>query len=199
MAMRWISGWGALLAAGVLLSTTASAETSAVAEAVVKKRLARAEGMIDAFYSFKPKQLSPFLEDAGDSGPRLMYYQGWAEGGNYKIVRRAPCAVVDSPEVIACPITVQDDPVMALGMTFKVTDTFTLTFDGMKIAKVETSSDDKPIYGEARKWVIANRPEVMEGPCKGFYAGGTTPGACAKAMTEGYAAFAASDDFPGLD
>ncbi|MEM9386147.1 MAG: hypothetical protein AAGA68_13870 [Pseudomonadota bacterium] len=199
MAIRRILQVSGVLLLVALLPTAASAAESAVADAVADKRLARAEGMIDAFYSFEPKRLAPFLEDAGEYAKRLMYYQGWAEGGNYKIVRRAPCAVVDSPQVIACPITVQDDPVMALGMTFKVTDTFTLTFDGLKIAKVATSSDDKPLYHQAREWVVENMPQIMEGPCKGFFAGGATPGECAQAMTKGYASFAASEDFPGLD
>ena len=155
-----------------------------------------AEQMIDAFYSFDPDQLRPFLAAAGDTETRLLYYQGWADGGNYKIVNRGAC-VLDAPDTVKCPITVEDDPVLALKIDFKVTDTFTISFDAATITKVETSSNDKPIYYEASAWVRENFPEVMEGPCKGFFADGPTPADCARAMTEGYRKFAESDDFPG--
>ncbi len=164
----------------------------------VAERLSIAEALIDAFYSFDPERLAPLLTAAGESAARLLYYQGWAEGGNYRIVERGSC-VADTATQVRCPITVEDDPVMALGSDFKVTDTFTITFDGTTITKVETNSDDQPIYYQAYEWVVENMPEVMEGPCRGFFDGGPTPGACAQAMTAGYRAFAASPEFPGLD
>lgn len=153
------------------------------------------EDMIDAFYSFRPDQLQPFLASAGDTEERLLWYQGWAEGGNYKIVKRTPCEL-EEKNLVKCPITVEDDPVLALKLDFKVTDTFSISFEDTTIVKVETSSNDKPIYYEAAAWVRENLPEVMEGPCEGFFAGGPTPGDCARAMTDGYAQFAASEDFP---
>ena len=162
------------------------------------ERLAIAEAMIDAFYSFDPEPLAALLIDAGESADQLLYYQGWAEGGNYKIIERGACVAVSQVQV-RCPVTVEDDPVMALGTDFKVTDTFTITFEGTTISGVETSSNDQPIYYLARDWVQANMPEIMEGPCKDSFAGGATPGDCARAMAEGYRAFAASDEFPGLD
>lgn len=160
--------------------------------------LAKAEGMIDAFYSFDRERLAPFLAKAGEAKDKILYYQGWAEGGNYKVLKRAPC-VAEAENVIRCSITVEDDPVLALGLDFKVTDSFAITFDGEDIVGVETSSDDKPIYGAARKWVEANMPEVMAGPCSERGTGAGTPGDCARAMTEGYRQYAASDDFLGLD
>ena len=147
-----------------------------------------AETFIDAFYSFDPDQLGPLLENAGDASQRLLYYQGWAEGGNYKVVERKPCTG-DTPELLTCPVTVQDDPVLALKTGFNVTDTFAITISNNTITNVETSSNDQPIYYEARKWVEKEMPEVMEGPCKDFFAGGNTPGDCARAMTEGYRQF----------
>ncbi len=178
-------------AAGTALQTSGD-------EAAIAERLKIAEAMIDAFYSFDAERLAPLLTDAGESAAQLLYYQGWAEGGNYRIVNRAPC-VADTPTQVRCPITVEDDPVMALGTDFKVTDTFTITFTGKTITAVDTSSNDQPIYYQARDWVLENMPEIMEGPCQGFFEGGPTPGDCARAMTEGYRAFAASEDFPGLD
>ena len=99
----------------------------------VAERLTIAESMIDAFYSFESEKLGPFLTDAGDSAKEILYYQGWAEGGNYKIVRRASC-VAETDDRISCSITVEDDPVLALRTEFKVTDTFTISFDGMDIS-----------------------------------------------------------------
>lgn len=152
------------------------------------KQLAVAERMIDAFYSFDPEQLAPLLEHAATSSKRILYYQGWAKGGNYKVLERAPCRIDENKKVV-CAITVQDDPVLALQTGFNVTDTFHLTFSGEHISAVETSSNDQPVYYEARKWVEANRPEVMSGPCKDRNAGGDTPEDCARAMTKGYQEF----------
>ncbi|MEO1305417.1 MAG: hypothetical protein AAFV37_10600 [Pseudomonadota bacterium] len=162
---------------------------------ITAEQLQIAEQMIDAFYSYDPDQLRPLLAAAEESSDGLLWYQGWAEGGNYKIVNRGACVAKSATEV-DCPITVEDDPVLALGLEFKVTDTFTLTFDGPKIVNVDTSSNDKPIYYVASVWVRTNYPEIMEGPCEGFFAGGPTPQDCARAMADGYAKFAASDDFP---
>lgn len=151
-------------------------------------RLEKAEGMIDAFYSFDPDRLQPFLSTAGESEVGILSYQAWAEGGNYIVLSRAPC-VSESATQINCGITVQDDPVVALETGFNVTDTFHLTFDGTDIINVDTSSNDQPIYYEAREWVGENLPEVIEGPCKRTDGVRDTPGDCARAMTEGYKKF----------
>jgi hypothetical protein len=99
--------------------------------------------------------------------------------------------------VLSCAITVQDDPVLALKTGFNVTDTFALTFEDGHIVSIETSSNDQPIYYEARKWVVENMPEVMTGPCKDRNNGGKTPGDCARAMTAGYAKYYATVVAPG--
>ncbi|MEL7110443.1 MAG: hypothetical protein AAGL99_14355 [Pseudomonadota bacterium] len=180
-------------------TTESQKETDAPVETISleAQRLQISEEMIDAFYSFDAERLSPYLIEA-ERGPRILWYQGWAEGGNYKIVKRTPCSESESPEKVVCPITVEDDPVLALGSDFKVTDTFTISFDNTTIINVETSSNDQPIYYQASAWVRENMPEVMEGPCQGFFDGGPTPGDCARAMADGYGKFAASEDFPGL-
>ena len=169
--------------------------TEPVESEISAEQLQAAEQMIDAFYSFDPDQLAPLLAAAEESSEGILWYQGWAEGGNYKIVNRGACVPKSATEV-ECPITVEDDPVLALGLEFKVTDTFTLTFDGPSIVNVDTSSNDKPIYYAAGQWVRTTYPEIMEGPCEGFFTGGPTPQDCARAMADGYAKFAASDDFP---
>lgn len=178
-----------LLVPALAVSAGCSDGGGASGASALDQNLATAEKMIDAFYSFDANLLKPFLAKAEKSAPSILYYQGWAEGGNYKVLERPGCAAIESGK-IACPVTVQDDPVMALKTGFMVTDTFTLTFDGTDIVDIETSSNDQPIYYEARKWVEENMPEVMSGPClKTEDGGGPTPGDCARAMTEGYRQF----------
>ena len=150
-----------------------------------------AEGFIDAFYSFDAEKLKAFLTEADESAEGILYYQGWAEGGNYLVVERGACKA-ESPTLIQCPITVQDDPVVALKTGFNVTDTFHLTFSSTSISSIDTSSNDQPIYYEARKWVEANMPEVMDGPCMNRGTKDGTPQDCARAMTEGYKRFYAA-------
>ena len=128
--------------------------------------------------------LEQALASAGDSKESLLYYQGWAEGGNYEIVERKNC-VVQSLNIVSCPITVKDDPMLALAVDFFVTDTFEITFEDRRVSSVETSSNDLPIYYQARDWVRANMPELVAQPCEGFFAGGATPGNCAQAMARG--------------
>lgn len=176
-------------------NASASGPANAAVEPDVAESLAIAELMIDAFYSFEREELAPFLVGAGESAAEILYYQGWAEGGNYRIVRRAPCAE-ETEARFSCSITVEDDLVLALSASFKATDTFTISFDGKVITNVETSSDDQPVYYQALDWVEENMPDVMEGPCRGFFANGPTPGDCARAMAEGYRRFATSDAFP---
>ena len=176
---------GAVLLLSVALGAAAN---DAEAKESIDRNLSTAEALIDAFYSFDAKRLKPYLTEAPASAAAILYYQGWAEGGNYVVLRRAPC-VAENAELIHCAITVQDDPVLALQTGFNVTDTFTITFDGPSIVGIETSSNDQPIYYEARDWVLENMPEVMTGPCKGFFGDGKTPGDCARAITEGYRLF----------
>lgn len=176
----------------------ACAESPEVKDAdAAAANLATAEAFIDAFYTFDPAVLEPFFANskAQASAPSLMFYQGWAEGGNYKIVKRAPCTEA-SKNVTQCAITVEDDPVLALKTEFNVTDTFTITFEESQMVKVETNSNDQPIYYQAFDWVVKEMPEVMAGPCQGFFDGGPTPGDCARAMTDGYRRFAASEEYP---
>ena len=154
-----------------------------------------AESLIDDFYSFDSVRLEEALASAEDSKESLLYYQGWAEGGNYEIVERERCAVKSS-NIVSCPITVKDDPMLALAVDFFVTDTFEIAFEDGRVASVETSSNDLPVYYQARDWVLSNMPELIVEPCEGFFAGGSTPGECAQAMAEGYMKFAASDAYP---
>lgn len=176
----------AMYVLGTIGLAACSGETDSAAE--LATNIETAEGMIDAFYSFDPNRLQPFLSEAGDSETGILGYQAWAEGGNYIVLERAAC-IPESEDTIACAITVQDDPVVALETGFNVTDTFHITFKDSVITGVETSSNDQPIYYEARKWVEANLPEVMEGPCKRTDGVRDTPGDCARAMTDGYSQF----------
>jgi hypothetical protein len=158
-------------------------------------QLAVAEAFIDAFYSFDKQELEMTLPAARGSAPAIVFYQGWAQGGNYQIKQGTPCETKGADEV-SCSITVQDDLVLALGIEFNVTDTFTISFQDGKIGAVETSSNDPALFWQARDWVKEKLPELIEKPCQGIWDGGPTPGDCVRAMVEGYGRFAASDDFP---
>lgn len=170
-------------AAGLLLAVS-----QACAAEDMATNLATAEGMLDAFYAFDSERLQSYLSAAGESGLGILSYQAWAEGGNYKVVNRPGCSG-ESANLLVCPVTVQDDPVLALEVDFNVTDTFHITFEDGVIVEVDTSSNDQPIYYEARVWISENLPEVMEGPCKRTDGMRDTPGDCARAMTDGYKQF----------
>jgi len=194
--MRFVIRSVVIVIASVIL-TTCDESVETPTQITDEFNLAISESFIDAFYSFEPAALAAFLLSAEASASSIIYYQGWAEGGNYKIVDRMPCELNGS-DVVSCSITVEDDPVLALGIDFKVTDTFAITFTNSEITAVETSSNDQQLYFDARDWVREELPELVEEPCQGYFAGGPTPGDCARAMAEGYRQFAASDDFPGL-
>jgi hypothetical protein len=118
----------------------------------------------------------------------ILYYQAWAEGGNYKVKNRRECQFTDQGTV-KCPITVEDDLVLALKTGFLVTDTFEITFVNSEIQKIETSSDDQPIYYEARDWVKVNRPEIMQTVCNEMWKNVENAGDCVRAMHQGYKAY----------
>lgn len=150
-----------------------------------------AEKLIDAFYSYDPRQLLAALVDAPASQPQLLFYQGWAEGGNYAIINRRPCQFVGKSD-ISCAITVRDDLIAALGTGYWVTDKFHLTVREGKIVRVSNSSNDPPDFDLALDWLRQERPDIMTGPCRGFFAGGPTPKGCVRAVVEGFKAYRAS-------
>jgi len=84
----------------------------------------------------------------------------------------------------------QDDLVLALGIDFNVTDTFTISFAGQNIASVETSSNDPQLYHNARAWVWENRADLVESACRGTDLAAPDPGQCAQGMLHGYREYA---------
>ena len=152
--------------------------------------LAAAGAVIDAFYSFDRERLRLAMAGAEASMPQILYYQGWAEGGNYLVLERSPCHVVSATEV-ACDIKVRDDLIQALGTGYDVTDTFHFTFVDDRLASVRTSSNDPPEFDQALDWLRQTRPELLTGPCRGFFAGGPTPQDCVRAVVRGFADYAA--------
>jgi hypothetical protein len=179
-----------------VLSIALLAQTACVNSAIAPtqsgndQNVMAAEQIIDAFYSFDSEKLKVVLESAKSSIPTIVYYQGWAKGGNYKIVNRMPCEA-KSEKLVSCSITVKDDLIGALGIDFNVTDTFEFTLRNGKIAYVKTRTNDPKLYRDANRWVKRERPELIREPCRGYFAGGPTPGKCAQAMVKGFAEFAA--------
>lgn len=173
---------GAVALGGCGLLRSSRSETPA--------RLAAAEAFVDAFYSFDRVRLNAALTAAPEAVPRISYYQGWAEGGNYQVVRRMPCQVEDA-DFVTCSITVRDDLIQALGTGFDVTDTFHLGFEGGRIVSVRVSSNDPPEFDRAMEWVQNERSALVEEPCRDSFEGGPTPQACVRAMVQGFREFAA--------
>ena len=126
---------------------------------------------------------------APSSLPEILYYQGWAEGGNYVVRQRRPCRLERVDEV-RCDITVRDDLIAALGTSYDVTDTFHISLQNGRIVRVRTSSNDPPQFEQALDRLRRERPEVFTGPCRGFFAGGPTPQDCVRAVVQGFADFA---------
>jgi hypothetical protein len=152
--------------------------------------LAKSEAFIDAFYSFDSTRLKAALSSADGSIPQIVYYQGWAQGGNYEIVARPAC-MVSATDTITCPVTVKDDLIVALGLPMHVTDTFRIAFANGQITSVSTSSNDPELFHEAMKWMQTERKAQIAEPCRGFFDGGPTPGDCVRAMVNGFRNYAA--------
>lgn len=189
-------GWlGRSIAVALTMIGACGGATNISSQGASAANLKLAEEFVHAFYSFDTATLEAALASAEESIPAITYYQGWAQGGHYRIVNRMPCERVDSG-LILCSVTVEDDLMKALGIDFDVTDTFSLVFEAGVLVSVETSSNDLPVFHDAREWVRAERPELIREACRGFFAGGPSPGACVRAMVEGYRSFAASEDFP---
>jgi len=147
-----------------------------------------ANKFIDAFYSFDKQLLEETLIEAKDSWPEIIFYQKWAECGNYKVLNRGECIKKDD-DIILYPVTVKDDLMDALDIKFNVTDTFHITIKNGKIKAVTATSDDPEIYYKAKEWIKKNRPDLYDIPCKDAWEGGLTPCECVKATVEGLKAF----------
>lgn len=173
----------------VLLSGCQAARTP-VLPTQIEGRLATAEAFIDAFYSYDVARLRAAMADAPGSMGDTLYYQQWAEAGNYVVLDRKPCRFEKHDEVV-CPITVKDDLVPALGSNFHVTDNFHFAFQGDRIVKVWNSSNDPPEFHRAMEWLRRERPAIFSGPCRGIWEGGPTPKDCVRAVVNGFREFTA--------
>lgn len=153
-----------------------------------RSNLVIASEFVDAFYSFDHDSLETVLSEAKSSQPNILYYQKWAECGNYRIMQRnQPLQKNDS--VMLVPVTVKDDLMPALEIDFHVTDTFHIVVRDGKIRNVETSSNDPDVYHQAKEWVKQNRPEMVDKPCQGIWNGGPTPCECIQGFINGFRDF----------
>ena len=150
-----------------------------------------AEALIDACYSLDTVCLRTVFSSAPGSAPQILYYQGWAEGGNYEVLDRKPCQYEKAAE-IRCDITVRDDLIPALGSDFKVTDSFHISLKDGQIVAVKTTSNDPPEAKMAFEWLMKERSELFStGACRGFFSGGPTPQDCIRAVVRGFREFSA--------
>ena len=142
-------------------------------------RLAAAEAFRSTFYTFDGNALAALLGDSPNAGFAL-FYQGWARGANYGVLDAMPCEPTPDDR-FRCSTTVEDDLLKALEiLDFNVTDTFTIEIDDDgTIGTIMLTSDDPPEVRAAFDWVFANRPELFQNECQGFFDGGPTPSECA--------------------
>ena len=175
----------------ILIATlgTTGCRPASSAHQTAEANIAAAERFIDAFYSFDAERLALVLASADESAPAIRFYQGWAQGGNYRVVQRVPCQHEDE-RTVRCAVTVEDDLIKALRLDLYVTDTFRITVSQGIIRRVDTSSNDPPLFEEAFAWVQRERADRVRQPCQGLFAGGPTPGACVRVMVQGFAEFA---------
>ena len=150
-----------------------------------------ADKFLDAFYQFDQASLTEHLEPGSDAD-RVLYYQAWAEAAHYKVKHRSACTRNEDGAIV-CAITVTDDFGKTMG--YEATDTFTMKVQIDKIVAVSFKGDDPPIFEELFAWIAANQPEVLEGPCKDLFNGGTTPAACSRAVVEAARTFIKLRDF----
>tara|TARA_B100000929_G_scaffold68147_1_gene51969 strand:+ start:75 stop:653 length:579 start_codon:yes stop_codon:yes gene_type:complete len=136
-----------------------------------------AEEFISAFYSWDATKLRALMTENADS-VAIFYYQRWAEAANYKVTTRRPCKL-EAKEIV-CAITVVDD--FGSRMGYEATDTFRLTLTENKISVVTFSGDDPPIFQDLFRWIMQKHPDIMTGHCLNMFAGGETPGECARAV-----------------
>jgi len=173
------------------LLLSVSCKNSRQESAITESNVVVANKFVDAFYSFDRDSLESILSVAESSQPNILYYQKWAECGNYEIIKRADC-IAKNDSTMVCPVTVKDDLMAGLNLDFNVTDSFHITVVKGQIRSVETSSNDPDIYYEAKEWVKQNRPHLIEKPCEGIWDGGPTPCECIQGMIKGFAEFIAS-------
>jgi hypothetical protein len=170
--------------------TVAGAASAAPAAPLADSRLAKAEALVDAFYKFDRAGLRAAMANAPGSQGDTLYYQLWAEAGHYAVLHRQPCQLGKAGEV-ACPVTVKDDLIPALGLDIHVTDVFHIRFEDGRAVEVWNTSDDPPEYQQAMAWLKRDRPEIFTGPCRGMWAGGPMPQDCVRAIVKGFADFTA--------
>jgi len=144
-----------------------------------REQLQLAEQFIDAFYTFQAVEIREIPFDSKLDIAPLLYYQAWAEGGNYKVAKRTDCyKAID--ELIYCRIKVTDDLGGNLG--YIATDTFTLSIIDREITKVEFEGDDPFVFTRLLISIYLFQPEVFDGPCDKMFDGGKTPKACVQAV-----------------
>ncbi len=150
-----------------------------------------AEAFVSAFYSYDRAALEEMFAPGAET-TAVLYYQAWAEAAHYTVDERRSCRFEDGEWV--CAITVNDDFGAALG--YQATDTFRLRIDGERVSAVTFAGDDPPIFEELFGWIASTRSEVLSGPCRDMFAGGETPGDCARAVAMAARDFARDRGLP---
>ena len=172
-----------------LLLLSASCNNASHPEASVahESNIVVANKFLDAFYLFNSDSLESTLSDAKSTQPKILFYQKWAQCGNYEVITRHDC-IGKNDSLVICPVTVKDDLMAGLNINFNVTDTFHLTITKGRIRSVKTSSNDPDVYYKAKEWVKENRPDLIA-TCEGIGAGASAPCECILGMIKGFKEF----------
>lgn len=150
--------------------------------------IAVANAFIDAFYSFNRDSLENLLTAAKPSQANILYYQRWAECGNYIVLNRSKY-FEKNDSVVIFPVTVKDDLAGALNLKYNVTDTFHIVIQNGKIRSVNTSSNDPELYYQGFKWIKQNRKDLIEKPCEGWGKDPAKACACVRGVIKGFTEF----------
>lgn len=172
-------------------STTTSTPPAQEDDAVVTPtteasvdQLEQAEEIMDAVLSLDPARLEG-LDLPEVTLDDLTYWQLYSDAVGISSVTRSLCEQT-SPTTTSCRFTYIDDLVqLAAAETTLVEESFIIVVgaDG-DVAAVRHRPSSPPAVTTAIADSRETHPEVWDGPCSNWFAGGSTPAECGKALVE---------------
>lgn len=161
------------------------------------ERVAIAEGILDAFYTFDEQQLREAIgSDLTDQS--VLFNQGDGEHLNLQLVNRQPCVAAGQSQVL-CPVTSADDITRAFG--FEWSEQLNLVFADDRIisANWQIVAEVPAHYDAFWTWLGETHPSIQDVTCGGWEMDLDDPGrgACWAAILATIPDFKASDAYTG--
>ena len=148
-------------------------------------RIEVAEEFLDAVYSLDPDRLDAAMASLPEDDRRfLTFYQGFAAASDYEVTDGPSCQV--SGPNIQCSVRARDRFVDAVGLQAHEFERYTLSTRDGEVRDLRFRLQGPPALSEPFDWVVENRADVMDGPCRGFFDGGPTPDDCARAFFDAF-------------